>query len=54
MTICNAFISDYFEYKSNGEKDKSLSIRKYLNMIRPYLSGIINDYKTQRECKIHF
>ena len=27
-------------------KEKNLSIKKYLNMIKPYLSDIINDHKT--------
>ena len=35
------------------KKDKSLSIKEYLNMIRPYLSVIIKDYKTQGEWKIY-
>ena len=30
---------------------KTLSIKEYLNMIRPYLRDIINDYKTQAERK---
>ena len=39
--------------ESNGDKDKSLSIKEYLDIIRPYLNGIINDYKTQGEWKLH-
>ena len=31
------------------EIDKMLSIKEYLNMIKPYLSDIINDHKTQGE-----
>ena len=42
MRIGNAFSSNYIEYKSNGDKGK----------IRPYLSHMINDHRTQRECKI--
>ena len=34
-------------------KDKTLSIKEYLNMIRPYLRDIINDHITQREWKLH-
>ena len=40
------------EYESKGYKDKILSIKEYLNIIRPYLSDIINDHKTQGEWKI--
>ena len=40
----NTFWSNnYIEYKSNGDKNKILSV--YLNKIRPYLKGIINNLK---------
>ena len=41
------------EYKSKGGKVKTLLIKEYLYMIRPYLSDIINDHKTQGEWKIY-
>ena len=50
--IGDAFSSNYTEYESNGEKYKTLSINEYLNKIRPYLSNVINDYKTRGEWKI--
>ena len=53
VRIGNAFTSNYTEYKSNGDKDKALSIKDYLDEIKPYLSDIINDHKTQGEWKIH-
>ena len=53
MRICHAFSSNYIEYKSNGDKDKTLSIKDYLDEIKPYLSDIINDHKTQGKRKIH-
>ena len=34
------------------ETDKNLSPKEYLDMIRPYLSDMINDHKTRREWKI--
>ena len=49
IRIGNAFSSNYIEYKSNGDKDKTLSIKDYLDEIKPYLSHIINDHKTQGE-----
>ena len=52
VRIGNAFSSNYIEYKSNGNKDKALSIQDYLDEIKPYLSDIINDHKTQGEWKI--
>ena len=45
----NVLSSNYIKYESNG----ALSVKEYLDMIRSYLSGIINDYKTQGEWKIY-
>ena len=53
LRIGNAFTSNYIEYKSNGDKDKTLSIKDYLDEIKPYLSDMINDKKTQGEWKVH-
>ena len=47
------FNNNYIQYESIGDKDKNLSIKKYLDMIRPYLSDIINDHTTQGEWRIH-
>ena len=33
----------YIKYKSNGDKD--LSPKEYLDMIKPYLRDITNEYK---------
>ena len=52
MRIGNAFSSNYIEYKNNENKDKTLSIKDYLDKIKPYLSVIINDHKTLTEWKI--
>ena len=35
------------------DKDKNLSVKKYLNRIKPYLSDIINNHKTQGTWRIH-
>ena len=45
----NAFISNYIEYESNGDKDKTLSIEDYLDKIEPYLNGLIYEHKSQAE-----
>ena len=45
----DAFNSNYIEYESKGDKNKTLSVKEYLNMIRSYLRDIINDHKTQGE-----
>ena len=41
------FNNNYIQYESKGDKGKNLSIKKYLNMIKPYLDDIINDHKAQ-------
>ena len=40
-------------YKSRWNKNKNLSVKEYLNMIRPYLSDMVNDHKTHGERKAH-
>ena len=42
------FNSNYVEYRSDG----FLSIKEYLDEIRPYLSDIINEHKNKDEWKI--
>ena len=49
----DAFNNNFTENESKGDEDTILSIKKYLDMIRPYLSNIINDHKTHEEWKIH-
>ena len=40
-----AFNSSYIQYENKGDKGKNLSIIEYLNMIKSYLSDVINDHK---------
>ena len=49
----SAFNNNYIQYESMGDKDKNLSVKEYIDVIRPYLSDIINDHKTQGEWKIY-
>ena len=48
----SAFNGNYIEWESKGDKDKNLSPKEYFDIIRPYLSDMINDHKTRRERKI--
>ena len=48
-----AFNNNYIQYESKENKDKILTLKEYLHMIRPHLSDIINDHKTQDEWRIH-
>ena len=52
IIINNAFNSNYIEYEIKGDKDKTLSVKENLNIIKAYLSDIRNDHKTQGEWKI--
>ena len=40
---------NYIPSESMGDKSKTLTIKQYLDMIRPYLRDVINDYKTKGE-----
>ena len=44
----SAFNSSYIEYESEGDKNKTVSIKDYFNEIKQYLSDIINNQKTQK------
>ena len=52
VKFSSAFNNNYIKYESNEDKDKTLSIKEYLDMIKEYLSDVINDHKTQDERKI--
>ena len=41
-----------YELKSNSDRNKTLSVEKYLNKIRPYLKNIINNLKISDTWKI--
>ena len=42
------FDGNYIECESRGDKDINLSLEDYLNIIRPYLRDMIDNYKAQR------
>ena len=44
--------NNYFEYESNGDRNKILSIGEYLNNIRAYLKDFINHLKKSDTWKI--
>ena len=52
VRVNNFCSNNYIEYKSNGDKNKILSVEKYLNKIRPYLKGVINNLKKSGPWKI--
>ena len=48
-----AFNNNYIQYESKEDKDKILTPSEYLDMIKPYLSDIINYHKTQGKSRVH-
>ena len=42
----------YIEYESNGDRNRTLSVEKYLNKTRLYLKDIINNLKKSDTWKI--
>ena len=42
----SAFDDSYIQYQSKGDKGTNVSIKRYLNIIKPYLINIINEHKT--------
>ena len=47
IKIVDAFDGNYIQNENNGHKNKSLSIKDYLEEIKPYLIDLINDLKTK-------
>ena len=45
ILIKSSFDERYKYYESRADKDKKLLIEQYLNMIKPYLSDLINENK---------
>ena len=49
----SAFNNNSIRYESMGDKNKNLSVEEYIDVIRPYLSDIINNHKAQGKWRIH-
>ena len=52
IKISGAFSDNFVEYQSNGNRDRSISIARYLNNIREHLRKLIHDQKENGEWKI--
>ena len=48
----NLWCNNFIEYESNGDRNKTLSVKEYLNIIRPYLKHITNNLKKSDTRKI--
>ena len=45
ILVKSSFNESYKYYESRGDKDKKLLIEQYFDVIKPYLSDLINDHK---------
>ena len=45
VRVRNVWSNNYIECENTGDSNKTLSVDKYLNKIRPYLKDILNDLK---------
>ena len=52
VKVSNFWSNNYIEYEGNDDRNKTLSVEKYLNEIRTYLKDIINDLKKSDTWKI--
>ena len=53
LKIASAFDNNYIQHESMSDKDKNLSVKEYIDVIRPYLSDVINNHKAQGKWGIH-
>ena len=53
ILVKSAFNGNYIQYESRGDKGKNLSIKRYLKMIKLYLSDLINKQKTHGSARYH-
>ena len=52
IKVNTSWSNNYIEYKINGDKNRILSVKEYLNKTIPYLTDIINDLKKSDTQKI--
>ena len=52
VKVSNFWSNNYILYESNGDRNKTLLVKEYLNKIRPYLKDIINNLKKPGTFKI--
>ena len=53
IIVRGAFNSSYIQYENKGVNGKDLLTKEYLNMIKAYLSDIVNGHKTRGLVRYH-
>ena len=54
VRVNNFWSNIYIEHESNSHRNKTLSVEEYLNKIRSYLKGIINNLKNLTRGKFNY
>ena len=52
VRVNNFLSNNYIEYKSNGDKNRILSVEEYLDKVIPCLKDIVNDLKKSDTWKV--
>ena len=52
IRICCFYSNNYIKFKSSSDENQTLSIKKYIEEIKPYLKDIINNLKKPATWKI--
>ena len=53
VKVVNIYTKNYKKYESNGDENKTLSIKDYLDEIKSYLKDIINNPKNLLYLKLN-
>ena len=51
VKVSKFWSNSYIEYESNGDRNKTLSVKEYVNKIRPYLKDIMINYEADKVIK---
>ena len=52
VRVGNFWFTNYIEYESNDDRNKTFSGKEYPDEVKPYLKDIINNLKASDRCKI--
>ena len=52
IKVGNYWSKNYIEYESSGDKNKNLSVKEYLNKIKPYSKDVIIDLQKSSSWKV--
>ena len=52
VIVCGFYRNNCIKYQSNGDRNKTLSIKKYFDVVKPYLKDIMNNLKKSDKWKI--